>query len=151
MVNYNNGKIYKIESDLGDDIYIGSTTKFYLCQRFERHRFDYTRRCTYRPQLNITAHQLFDKYEIDNCRIVLIELVKCESKDELHAREAFHIKANQCVNKTIPLRTKKEYYDEVYKEIALAHYTCQCGSSVCVQDKNRHNKTKKHLEFLKTL
>ena len=56
MVNYSNGKIYKIESDLGDLIYIGSTTKYYLSQRMERHRFDYVRRCTYRPKLNLTAH-----------------------------------------------------------------------------------------------
>ena len=27
MVNYGNGKVYKIESHLGDNIYIGSTTK----------------------------------------------------------------------------------------------------------------------------
>ena len=33
---YNNGKIYKIESNLGNKIYIGSTTKDYLSQRMER-------------------------------------------------------------------------------------------------------------------
>ena len=151
MVNYSNGKIYKIESDLGDLIYIGSTTKYYLSQRMERHRFDYVRRCTYRPQLNITAHQLFDKYGIDNCRIVLLESVKCESKDELTAREAYYIKNNKCVNKNVPNRTKKEYYNEVYKDVALSQYICACGSTVCAQGKNRHNKTIKHLKYLENL
>ena len=152
MVNYSNGKIYKIESDLGDLIYIGSTTKYYLSQRMERHRFDYVRRCTYRPQLNITAHQLFDKYGIDNCRIVLLESVNyCESKDELTAREAYYIKNNKCVNKNVPNRTKKEYYNEVYKDVALAQYICECGSTVCAQGKNRHNKTIKHQKYLENL
>ena len=37
MVNYNNGKIYKIEPLNGEegDIYIGSTTKEYLSQRMD--------------------------------------------------------------------------------------------------------------------
>ncbi len=41
MVNYENGKIYKIESHLGDKLYIGSTTKQYLSQRMDKHRTDY--------------------------------------------------------------------------------------------------------------
>ena len=43
MVNYNNGKIYKIEPivdhDEGD-IYIGSTTKQYLSMRMDKHRLE---------------------------------------------------------------------------------------------------------------
>ena len=42
MVNYQNGKIYKIESHQGDKIYIGSTTKQYSSQRLVAHRDDYT-------------------------------------------------------------------------------------------------------------
>ena len=41
MVNYENGKIYKIESHSGDMIYIGSTTKKYLSQRMDTHRTDF--------------------------------------------------------------------------------------------------------------
>ena len=44
MINYGNGKIYKIEPicehDEGD-IYIGSTTKEKLCQRMTTHRSSY--------------------------------------------------------------------------------------------------------------
>ena len=44
MTNYNNGKIYKLEPmcnhDDGD-IYIGSTTKEYLCQRMTAHKYQY--------------------------------------------------------------------------------------------------------------
>ena len=45
MVNYNNGKIYKIEPLNAEegDIYIGSTTKKYLSQRIDYHRSNYKR------------------------------------------------------------------------------------------------------------
>ena len=43
MVNYANSKVYKIWSTQGDKIYIGSTTKPYLCQRMDKHRSDYKR------------------------------------------------------------------------------------------------------------
>ena len=41
MVNYSNGKVYKIEPISGGeegDVYIGSTTKRYLSQRMNTHR-----------------------------------------------------------------------------------------------------------------
>ena len=44
MVNYGNGKIYKIEPICDHDegeVYIGSTTKDYLSQRMDTHRADY--------------------------------------------------------------------------------------------------------------
>ena len=41
MVNYKNGKIYKIIDLTNDNFYIGSTTKKYLSQRLEKHRTNY--------------------------------------------------------------------------------------------------------------
>ena len=41
--------------------------------------------------------------------ITLIETVNCNSKDELLTRERYYIESIACVNKHIPLRTKKEY------------------------------------------
>ena len=38
MVNYDNGKIYKIKSNQTNKIYVGSTTKTYLSQRMDQHR-----------------------------------------------------------------------------------------------------------------
>ncbi len=108
-MDYKNGKIYKIESCSGDKIYIGSTTKKYLCQRFYEHKSSYKRwkdgKCT-----KTMAFELFDEYGLDQCKIILLELCPCESKDMLTAREAFYIKNNECVNKQIPQRSKLEYY-----------------------------------------
>jgi len=115
MVNYNNGKIYKIEPicehDEGD-IYIGSTTKQYLSQRMDKHRSDYKRWLSGKCN-NIMSFNLFEKYNINNCQIVLLESVHANTKDELTSREAFYIRTRKCVNKYIPNRTKPEY-DKTY-------------------------------------
>lgn len=116
MINYGNGKIYKIEPINGEDgdVYIGSTTKQYLSQRMTAHRTNY--KCFLNGKgANVTSFKLFDKYGIDNCHILLLESVNAHSKDELHAREAHYIKTISCVNKVIPLQTKKEY-SEVNKD-----------------------------------
>ena len=41
MTDYQKTKIYKIESHLGDKIYVGSTAKEYLSQRFQQHKNHY--------------------------------------------------------------------------------------------------------------
>ena len=111
MVNYNNSKIYKIESHLGDKVYIGSTTKEYLSQRMDAHRRGYKR--WKNSNLNfITAFIIFDEYGLENCNIILLEAFICNTKDELHAREAHYIKTINCVNKNIPNRTMKQYIED---------------------------------------
>jgi hypothetical protein len=111
MVNYNNGKVYKIEPIMEhdeNDIYIGSTTKNYLSQRMDRHRSNY--KCWKNgKQQKCMCYQLFDKYGIENCKILLIENVHANSKDELASREGYYIRNMKCINKNIAGRTKKEY------------------------------------------
>ena len=108
MTNYQKCKIYKIESHLGDKIYIGATCKEYLSQRFQSHKQDY-RRWKNGTHHKITSYEIFDLYGIDNCSIVLLEANPCNSKDELNARESFYIRNMNCVNKVIPDRKIEEY------------------------------------------
>ena len=113
MVNYSNGKVYKIESHLGDKIYIGSTTKEHLCQRMDtqRHNYDSWKRGT----IDLTASYLiFDEYGVKNCQIVLLESYPCNSKDELESRKAFYIRSMECVNKAMV--TTKQEQDQKYRE-----------------------------------
>jgi len=108
MVNYSNSKIYKIEPTVPheeDEVYYGATTKQYMCQRWGNHVTDYRRK----KLRQTTVKNLFDKYGIDNCSIVLIELFPCETKDELSAREGYYIRNNPCVNRLISGRGKTEY------------------------------------------
>ena len=114
MVNYQNGKVYKIEPICDheeNEIYIGSTTKTYLSQRMDSHRNKY--KLWKQDKTNyITAFDLFEKYGIVNCEIFLIENCPCETKDELRVKEGHYIRTTKCVNKAIPNRSKKEYYKD---------------------------------------
>ena len=121
--DYSKGKIYKIEPVNGEegDIYIGSTCKELLSQRMTAHRSDY-KRWKEGVRSKVMSFDLFDKYGIENCVIVLIELVDAKCKDELYAREQYYIKSLKCVNKYIPLRTPKEYRLENKDNEMLRHH-----------------------------
>jgi hypothetical protein len=109
MVNYQNGKIYKIYSNIDDSIcYIGSTCKEKLCQRMSQHRNDYIGWCQGKRN-KISSYEIFEKFGIENCKIELIESYPCNSKDELNKKEGEFIKQFNCTNRKIEGRTKKEW------------------------------------------
>ena len=126
--DYSKGKIYKIEAINGepDDIYIGSTTKEFLSQRMAKHSSGFKKWLENNDKNSyVTSFKLFEKYGIENCKIILLENVNTSSLDELKCREAYYIKSMNCVNKYIPLRTRKEYRtdNKVYiKEINQKWY-----------------------------
>ena len=114
MVNYSNGKIYKIESIHGGeegDVYVGSTTAPSLSIRMAQHRCDY-KGWKEGKHGKLTSYILFEKYGVENCHIVLLESVNANNKDELFARERHWIQSLRCVNKFIPGRNKKEYQQD---------------------------------------
>lgn len=111
-VNYQNGKIYKLWSLSTDDIYIGSTTQP-LTKRLTKHR------SSYKQFLKGNYHYVssFKIIECGDYKIELIEKVECKCKEELIAREGYYIRTLKCVNKVIPNRTDKEYYEDNKKLI----------------------------------
>ena len=111
MTDYQKTKIYKIESHLGDKIYVGSTAKEYLSQRFQYHRSGYKLWKSGKSD-KVMSYDLFDEYGLENCQIVLIEAYPCNTKDEKNARESHFIRTLTCVNKVIPNRTRKERYED---------------------------------------
>jgi hypothetical protein len=109
--DYSKGKIYKIypivPHDEGD-VYIGSTCRFYLCQRWGQHLTSYktylegkSRKCS--------SYILFEKYGVDNCKCELIENYSCNDINELNRREGEIQQLTKCVNKNTAGRTKTEY------------------------------------------
>ena len=106
MPNYQLGKVYKLVNDDDDQIYIGSTTQRYLCNRMTIHRNDH------KLGRKMSACKILEK---TNPRIVLIELWPCNSKDELTAREEHHRKLNAavCVNKIRAKRTAAEKREQL--------------------------------------
>jgi hypothetical protein len=211
---YQRGKIYKITSDLTDKIYIGSTCNP-LYKRLSQHKCS-TNKCN--------SSELI---KLGDAIITLIEDFPCERKEQLTARERYYIELNKniVVNKFIPTRTRKEYYEdnkekvvdykkqyyeankekmaeinkqsyeankekvletvrkyretnrekvlegciksgkkyrEANKEKVLENHRqyneankvpilCICGASITKLSKTRHEKTKKHLEYIKSI
>ena len=162
MVNYANGKVYMIrpivEHEEGE-VYIGSTTKYYLSDRLFNHRDTYEKYKIGYGCGRFSVYDLFDKYGADNCAIYLLENVKAQSKNELYAREGFHIRNTKCVNKILAggrsreeiLERKRQYridnkekikeYIEMRKEKVI----CECGGNYTLNNKHHHMKTKKHI------
>ena len=104
-IDYSKGKIYRL--NCANLVYIGSTTQT-LSMRKGQHRRD----CN--GWLNGTTHyrSSFELFKLGNPVITLIEDYPCDRKEQLLARERFHIQNNVCVNKIIPGRTKAEHYQD---------------------------------------
>ena len=112
MVNYKNGKIYKIVSDQTEKVYIGSTTQP-LYKRFYSHKERYERYLVNKHHY-VTS---FDIIQFNDAKAILLEHYPCETKEELEAREYEIMKQhdNNKVNKIHPTRTRQEY-NELNKE-----------------------------------
>jgi len=159
MPNYQNGKIYKIVNDSSNLVYFGSTLQP-LYKRFHQHKKMF-HQCTSKKIL-----------EGENAKIILVEKCPCNDKEELIKRERYYIENNECVNKKIPGRTKKEYRIqniEKVKKHEKEYYIknnekiregenerrrqeiptiCVCGGSYKKHHKARHEKTEKHINFI---
>jgi hypothetical protein len=125
MVNYGNGKIYKLVNNVDDKIYIGSTCST-LAKRKGQHKANLNK------YPNMTSYKHFNEVGWHNIDIVLIETCECKTKDELHRRERHWIdELKPELNKQIPTRTNaenqrawkianpnksKEYYEK-YKKV----------------------------------
>ena len=108
VVNYNNGKIYKIYRYGIDEIYIGSTC-ISLSQRLAKHRQDYNEFLS--GKRNYTSSYELVKH--NDCKIELIEEYSCENMEQLRKKEGYYIRnIENCINRRIAGRTKREYYEE---------------------------------------
>jgi len=115
MVNYQNGKIYKIVSPSHPEVppYYGSTTQL-LCIRMANHRQDYKY-----TNDNITSKLILC---YDDAIIMLVENYPCNSREELYRKEGEYILQNECVNKRVAGRKteerKEDYllYQQQYRE-----------------------------------
>jgi len=163
MVNYSNGKIYKIVCDTTNLVYIGSTTEKYLSRRLEAHKQGYRRFKEGQSNRCCTSSQVL---EANTYSIILLELVDFKTKDELVAKERYYIETIPCVNKVIPLRTIKEYreankekisaqnkkriqkYKEAHKEQLSKPIECECGGRYSFLNKGAHLKTQKHVNYV---
>jgi len=140
MINYKNGKIYKILDFTNNNFYVGSTTKQYLSQRLEKHK-NYYKEYEKGRGGYITSMEI-----LDNCnyQIFLLEDYPCNSKDALRTREQYYIDKLRCdkmVNKTNAkgLNREKEKHRKINGREKIK---CEkCNSVVCKDWYKRHRKT----------
>ena len=170
MPKYENSIIYKIKhnEDYDDaNIYVGSTSNFK--NRKNRHKFS----CNNEKDIkyNYTVYQYIrDNGGWDNWVMIPIEQYSCNSKEELVIKERYHIDLlRPILNKKIPTRTKKEYYEdnkqhfveyqkeysnankEIINEKKKEQVICDhCGCELSRRNLTRHQKSKKCINFVKT-
>lgn len=107
-MNYNNSVIYKICcNDISiTDCYVGSTTNFIKRKSSHKSRCKNERN----KQYNLNVYQFIRSHgDWQNWDMIVIEEFPCDSKNQLHTRERFHIEdLHATLNKVIPTRTMKE-------------------------------------------
>ena len=108
MPNYQEGKIYKIQNTINDDIYVGSTT-LKLCERMRDHR-----KCVNNEaKQHLLIYKAFREHGIEHFFIELIEKCPCNDKDELRKKEGEYIRElKPSLNIRIAGRTKNEYRED---------------------------------------
>jgi len=119
-------KIYKItpcdENADENDVYYGSTESL-LSRRMSGHRNDYRRYKQGKRNRSCASFSLFDKYGLENCKIVLVEEIDLDAitKNELKYKEADYIEQNKCVNVINPRPWTEEQKKECRKNYNKAH------------------------------
>jgi hypothetical protein len=169
-LDYQNGKIYKVWTLLGTEIYIGSTAQKLLSSRMNNHRNSYNKWKKGKAN-KVTVYDLFDKYGVENCKIELIEKFPCRDYLELEAREGHHQRLHRdiIVNRHIAGRTRAEYRVENADRLNAVsrHYyvdnaeainkkksekiTCDCGCIINHGGKSHHIKSIKHQKLMESI
>ena len=136
-MDYQNGKIYTIRSHLTDEIYIGSTTQP-LTKRLSTHKAKY-KQWKKGEQHYTTSFKIID---FGDAYIELLEECPCNSKMILEKREGELIRSTDCVNRCIPGRTKKEYYEDKKDKILEQRKEYRKNNNDKIKEWRENNKDK---------
>jgi group I intron endonuclease len=168
MVNYENGKIYKVINDINNDIYIGSTV-MKLCRRLHMHKSA----SKIPANVNHKLYAMMVELGNEHFSIILIENFKCKTVDELTAREQHFIDQLKPLlnrNRAYISEEDRAVYAQTYRglpEHKLKHklrarqqslanqgkFKCeQCKYETCTkQSLDKHFKTLKHIGIVKSI
>jgi hypothetical protein len=135
---YKNGKIYKIVCNETNEVYYGSTIQE-LNKRINSHR---------KGKQLCLSRQIIDR---NNYYYELIENYSCNNRYELNTRERWYIENNACINKVIPTRKYKEWYEDnkekILEKIREKQICDICGSIISNGELKRHKRNKKCLSI----
>jgi hypothetical protein len=150
------GTVYSIRCKETGEQYIGSTCK-HAEYRLEQHRQKNNKTC---------SRAIIDR---NNYELVILEAVICDNKKELLYRERHYIESEpKVVNKSRPVITEeerkkavldyehahKEYYKayrDAHKDKWMAPYSCHCGITCSLINKNRHERSIQHKDRVANL
>ena len=107
MVDYLNGKIYKITNCEDNEVYVGSTCQS-LSKRFSKHK----KACYNNTKNHTYFYQYVNKLGFDRFCITLIEDYPCNNRTELRAREGVFIREQGTLNTQIEGRTYKQWKED---------------------------------------
>ena len=120
---YSRGKIYKIVNTVDDKIYVGST-----CSLLTKRLYEHKSMAKSRPS---HAHIHLNEIGWENIRIILVESVNAETKDQLLQREQYYIDLlNPSLNK------QSAYANCPHGRIKSRCKEC-CGASICPHNKRK--------------
>ena len=151
MNKFDNAKIYKIMDNVSNAIYVGSTCKT-LEQRLKQHKNNYKGFKAGKSHF-VTVFKILENGDY---KIELIKLYPCNTKQELNLEEGKIIKQLRndkinIVNRNIAGQTEKEYqsqYRQNNRNLINKKHNCLCGGKFINANKSRHEKTKKHCEYI---
>jgi len=119
------GRVYKVISTTGNEVYVGSTFNT-TRDRFKMHKKDYKvykeGKCN-----KCSVYDIFDKYSVENCKIILIKEYEVCDRKHLEMYESLWILKLKSINKHLPfgeqnikfLRKsyKRDHYENNKEEI----------------------------------
>jgi len=112
------GRVYKIIVNCSNECYVGST--FQECRaKWQDHKDQYTKWKKNGNVDKISSYELFDKYGLKNCKIILIREYEVVDRQHLEIYEQLWINKLKPINKCSSFRIKKLYmkqYHEKHKE-----------------------------------
>jgi len=174
--NYSRTIIYKIccKDLLVTDIYIGHTTEFIKRKYNHKVICNYPNNKKYNQKIYKTIR---DNGNWDNWEMIEIEKYPCNDGNEATARERYWYETlNANMNSNVPNRSQKEYqqtnkeqiqeyikeyretnkeqiqeYHKEYREKTKEQTTCECGGHYSYNNRLRHLKTPKHINFINSL
>lgn len=151
------GTVYKIIALQSNDIYIGSTCG-HLNDRWYRHKKGY-KEWLKTKQNHVSSFNLFEKYGVDNCRIVPIKEYEVFDRRQLETFETIWICKLKSINKTMPVglteffqkeRDKRRYEEnkeaiaERRKPYFLKYYE-ENKEELCEYQKQYYNENKEEI------
>jgi hypothetical protein len=144
MVNYQQGKIYKIIDNTNGNVYIGSTCKATLAQRLSQHNASFKR---YAEKSVGNNYASYDILKNGDYKIILIELYPCDTKDQLRAREQYWIENTECINNRCAFLSPEEHkqYDKQYyqqNKDRIKEYYEENKEHIIEQHKNYYEENK---------